>query len=56
MAAMLKVSLGLLLLGFLVIAVLTPSSTNALRKGVVLGGKSDVPNVKSNREIQELGR
>ncbi|KFK31166.1 hypothetical protein AALP_AA6G077400 [Arabis alpina] len=51
MAAMLKVSLGLSLLGFLVIAVVT-SPANASR----LGGKSDVANVQANREIQELGR
>ncbi|KAL1221198.1 Cysteine proteinase inhibitor 2 [Cardamine amara subsp. amara] len=50
MASMLKVSLGLSLLGFLVIAVMTPSA-NAL-----LGGKSDVPNVRTNMEIQQLGR
>ncbi|XP_010510121.1 PREDICTED: cysteine proteinase inhibitor 2-like [Camelina sativa] len=55
MAAMSKVSLVLSLLGFLVIAVMTPSA-NALRKSLVLGGKSDVANVKANREIQELGR
>ncbi|EOA29139.1 hypothetical protein CARUB_v10025408mg [Capsella rubella] len=52
---LMKVSLVLSLLGFLVIAVMTPSA-NALRKSVVLGGKSDVPNVKANREIQQLGR
>ncbi|KAF8086965.1 hypothetical protein N665_0607s0025 [Sinapis alba] len=51
-----KVSLiRLSLLGVLVIAVVTPSA-NAIRKSVVLGGKSDVPNVQSNMEIQELGR
>ncbi|KAJ0259919.1 Cysteine proteinase inhibitor 2 [Hirschfeldia incana] len=41
--------------GVLVIAVVTPSA-NATRKSVVLGGKSDVPNVQTNMEIQELGR
>ncbi|CAH2059847.1 unnamed protein product [Thlaspi arvense] len=55
MDAMLKVSLRLSLLGFLVIAVVTPSA-NASRKSVVLGGKSDVANVRTNMEIQELGR
>lgn len=55
MAAMLKVSLGMSLLGFLVIAVMTPSA-NAFRKSVVLGGRSDVPNIRTNMEIQELGR
>ncbi|KAJ0240253.1 Cysteine proteinase inhibitor 2 [Hirschfeldia incana] len=39
------------LLGFLVIAVVTPSA-----KSTVLGGKSDVGNVGINMEIQELGR
>ncbi|CAN6834193.1 unnamed protein product [Brassica oleracea var. botrytis] len=43
------------LLGFLVIAVVTPSA-NATRKSVVLGGKADIPNVQTNIEIQELGR
>ncbi|CAN8247663.1 unnamed protein product [Cochlearia groenlandica] len=52
---MLKVSLCLSLLGFLVIAVVSPSA-NAARKSVILGGKSDVPNVMSNMEIQQLGR
>lgn len=55
MDAMLKVSLRLSLLGFLVIAVMTPSA-NASRKSVVLGGKSNVPSVQTNMEIQELGR
>lgn len=56
MAAMLKVFLILSLLGFLVIAVVTPSAANPFRKSVVLGGKSGVPNIRTNREIQELGR
>ncbi|ESQ51786.1 hypothetical protein EUTSA_v10017392mg [Eutrema salsugineum] len=51
---MLKVSLRLSLLGFLLIAVVTPSA-NA-RQSVVLGGKSDISNVQTNMEIQELGR
>ncbi|CAN6826191.1 hypothetical protein Bca4012_029818 [Brassica carinata] len=47
-----KVSLiRLSLLGFLVIAVVTPSA-----KSTVLGGRSDVGNVRTNMEIQELGR
>ncbi|CAF2287576.1 hypothetical protein BRARA_D01937 [Brassica rapa] len=51
-----KVSLiRLSLLGFLVIAVVTPSA-NATRKSVVLGGEADIPNVQTNIEIQELGR
>ncbi|CAH8382026.1 unnamed protein product [Eruca vesicaria subsp. sativa] len=51
-----KVSLiRLSLSGFLVIAVLTQSA-NAIRTPVVLGGKSDIPNVQTNIEIQELGR
>ncbi|KAJ0261962.1 Cysteine proteinase inhibitor 2 [Hirschfeldia incana] len=49
------VYLKLSLLGLLVIAVVTPSA-NAIRKSVVVGGKSDVPNVHTNMEIQELGR
>ncbi|VYS54164.1 unnamed protein product [Arabidopsis thaliana] len=56
MAAMLKVSLVLSLLGFLMIAVVTPSAANPFRKSVVLGGKSGVPNIRTNREIQQLGR
>jgi len=56
MATMLKVSLVLSLLGFLVIAVVTPSAANPFRKSVVLGGKSGVPNIRTNREIQQLGR
>ncbi|CAN8315652.1 unnamed protein product [Cochlearia groenlandica] len=48
---MLKLSLGLSLLTFLMIAAVTPPANAA-----VLGGKSGVPNVKTNREIQELGR
>ena len=39
------------LLGLLVIAVVTPSA-----KSTLLGGKSDVGNVRTNIEIQELGR
>ncbi|CAH8348705.1 unnamed protein product [Eruca vesicaria subsp. sativa] len=50
-----QVSLKLSLLGLLVIAIVTPSA-NAIRKPVVLGGKSDVPNVQTNMEVQELGR
>ncbi|KAF8056800.1 hypothetical protein N665_1267s0003 [Sinapis alba] len=50
-----KVSLSLSLLGLLVIAVVTPTA-NAIRKSVVVGGKSDVPNVQTNKEVQELGR
>ncbi|XP_013747183.2 cysteine proteinase inhibitor 2-like [Brassica napus] len=51
-----KVSLiRLSLLGFLVIALVTPSA-NATRKSVVLGGEADIPNVQTNIEIQELGR
>ncbi|KAG2327704.1 hypothetical protein Bca4012_036723 [Brassica carinata] len=47
-----KVSLiRLSLLVFMVIAVVTPSA-----KSAVLGGKSDVGNVRINMEIQELGR
>ncbi|WZZ39671.1 hypothetical protein YC2023_035930 [Brassica napus] len=50
-----QVYLKLSLLGLLVVAVVTPSA-NAIRKFVVLGGKSDVPNVQTNMEVQELGR
>ncbi|KAG2332823.1 hypothetical protein Bca52824_004003 [Brassica carinata] len=50
-----QVSLKLSLFGLLVIAVVTPSA-NAIRTSVVLGGKSDVPNVQTNMEVQELGR
>ncbi|KAG5404132.1 hypothetical protein IGI04_010251 [Brassica rapa subsp. trilocularis] len=50
-----QVYLKLSLLGLLVVAVVTPSA-NAIRKSVVLGGKSDVPNVQTNMEVQELGR
>ncbi|KAF8099492.1 hypothetical protein N665_0243s0054 [Sinapis alba] len=47
-----KVSpIRLSLLGFLVIAVVIPSAESA-----VLGGKSDVANIRTNIEIQELGR
>lgn len=53
--AMSQVYLKLSLLGLLVVAVVTPSA-NAIRKSVVLGGKSDVPNVQTNMEVQELGR
>ncbi|VVB07452.1 unnamed protein product [Arabis nemorensis] len=56
MAAMLKVSLGLSLLGFLVIAVVTSPANAARKSSVRLGGKTDVPNVQTNMEIQELGR
>lgn len=51
-----KVSLiRLSLLVFLVMAVVTPSA-NAIRKSILVGGKSDVPNVQTNMEVQELGR
>lgn len=56
MAAMLKVSLGLSLLGFLMIAIVTSPANAARKSSVRLGGKTDVPNVQTNMEIQELGR
>ncbi|XP_018476806.1 cysteine proteinase inhibitor 2-like [Raphanus sativus] len=50
-----QVYLKLSLLGLLVMAVVTPSA-NAIRKSILVGGKSDVPNVQTNMEVQELGR